>query len=41
MGIEALLQAGDRAGAARAADAFTRGDPDGPYAKRVRRLLER
>jgi hypothetical protein len=39
--IEALLAAGDRPGAQARADALTRGDPDGPYARRVRRLLSR
>jgi Outer membrane lipoprotein len=39
MRIDALLQAGDRAGAVALADAFLRADPRGPYAKRVRDML--
>jgi hypothetical protein len=38
--IEALVKAGDRAAATRFAEAFLAGDPDGPYAARVRSLIE-
>jgi hypothetical protein len=37
--IEALVAAGDRAAAQRAADAFLRGDPTSPYAARIHSLL--
>jgi hypothetical protein len=37
--VEALLKAGDRSDATRAADALLAGDPDSPYAARVRSLL--
>jgi outer membrane protein assembly factor BamD (BamD/ComL family) len=37
--IEALVAAGDRASAQRAADAFIAQSPDSPYVSRVRSLL--
>ena len=39
--IEALVQAGDEAGATRLARAFLEGAPDTPYAARFRSLLAR
>jgi TolA-binding protein len=39
--IEALLQAGDRPRATTLGDTFLRGDPKGPYAKRVHEMLAR
>ncbi len=37
--IEALVKSGDRAAATRAADALLAGNPESPYAARVRSLL--
>jgi len=39
--IEALLLAGDRASATRLADDLLRGDPSGPYAQRVRKIIQK
>jgi hypothetical protein len=38
--IEALLLAGDRASAIRLADELLQSDPSGPYAQRVRKLIQ-
>jgi outer membrane protein assembly factor BamD (BamD/ComL family) len=37
--IEALVRAGDRAGAKRAGDAFLRANPSSPYAPRIESLV--
>jgi hypothetical protein len=37
--VEALVRAGDRAGAIRVADGLLKGDPHSPYAARVQSLL--
>jgi hypothetical protein len=39
--IEALFAAGDRTSATRLADDFLRGDPNGPYAQRVRKMIQK